>query len=124
MMSKKETGRHGEALARRYLEGIGYRILDTNWHAGHCELDIVAMDNAELVIVEVKTRRDTRFGNPDDAVNPLKISRLITAAEAYIERKKLDCETRFDVISIVRKGRDEYSMEHIKDAFYPTAEQL
>jgi len=115
-----ETGNKGEKLAIRYLQKLGYRILDTNWHAGHCEIDIVALDKNELVIVEVKTRRSDDYGHPSEAVNNKKIRHLISAAERYIHRHNINLDTRFDVISILFTDQ-KYDLEHIKDAFYPTA---
>lgn len=115
-----ETGNKGEKLALQYLQKMGYKILDTNWHTRHYELDIVARDGNELVIVEVKTRTSEHYGHPSEAVNNKKIRRLINAAERYIHLHNINLDTRFDVISIIFFDR-KYRLEHIKDAFYPTA---
>ncbi|MEL7585739.1 MAG: YraN family protein [Prolixibacteraceae bacterium] len=115
-----DTGIKGEQLALQYLQEIGYQILDTNWHASHYEIDIVARDGNELVIVEVKTRRGETYGHPSEAVNNKKIHRLINAAERYIHRYKIDRDTRFDIVSVIFAG-GKFTIEHIKDAFYPTA---
>jgi len=58
MATHNITGKEGEAFARQYLEDKGYRILHCNWRYRHKELDIVASDGKELVVVEVKTRSD------------------------------------------------------------------
>lgn len=113
------TGNKGEKLAIRYLQNLGYAILDTNWRASHYEIDIVARDGNELVIVEVKTRSNDCYGHPSEAVNNKKIRRLINAAERYIHRHNINLDTRFDVISIIFLDH-QYHLEHIKDAFYPT----
>ena len=114
-----ETGNKGERLAVLYLQKLGYGILDTNWHASHYEIDIVARDGDELVIVEVKTMSGDCYGHPSEAVNNKKIRRLINAAERYIHRYNINLDTRFDVISIIFLDH-KYHLEHIKDAFYPT----
>ena len=119
MAPHTETGNKGEMLALRYLKKLGYRILDTNWHAGHYEIDIVARDENELVIVEVKTRTGDCYGHPTEAVNNKKIRHLINAAERYIHRHNINLDTRFDLISIIFTDQ-KYHLEHIKDAFYPT----
>ena len=119
MSQKKDIGNKGEQTAKEYLEKEGYQILDTNWYHHHRELDIIAKDGKELVIVEVKTRSTNAFGEPFDAVNALKKKRMIRAAEGYIRRYKFEGETRFDIISIVFE-KEKYQLEHIKDAFYPT----
>lgn len=120
MALHNETGNKGEKLALQYLQKLGYKILDTNWHARHYEIDIVARDGNELVIVEVKTRTGDCYGHPLEAVNNKKIRRLINAAERYIHQHNINMDTRFDVISIIFADH-KFHLEHIKDAFYPTA---
>ena len=57
MAEHNDLGRLGEQLAHDFLIAKGYQILEQNWSCGHKEIDIIAMDGKELVIVEVKTRR-------------------------------------------------------------------
>lgn len=119
MHSSRDTGVAAEELAQKHLLNLGYKILDINWHFVHLELDIVALDNDQLVIVEVKSRNGIRYEHPSEAVTDIKIKRLIDAAEAYIFQKDLHCETRFDIITIIFFG-DNFELEHFKDAFYST----
>ena len=58
MAKRNETGKDGESVARAFLEKKGYKITHTNWHWHHYELDIVAVKDTWLVVVEVKTRSD------------------------------------------------------------------
>lgn len=113
-----EKGRDGENLAVDYLEGKGYQILERNWRSGHKEIDIIAMDGDEMVVVEVKSRKSLDFGDPDIAVGVMKQRMLIFAAEAYISYHNLDVEVRFDILSIVITPDGEH-IEHIEDAFCP-----
>ncbi|MDP2338390.1 MAG: YraN family protein [Bacteroidota bacterium] len=118
-MSKAfDLGRKGEELAVEHLRSIGYEILAVNWFSHHLEIDIIAMDGAELVIVEVKSRGSDSYEHPSEAVSNKKIRFLVNAAEAYILENNLDLDTRFDVISIVFYGRN-FELEHFRDAFYP-----
>lgn len=119
MPTTKETGDIAEGLARDYLMKKGYKILATNWHYSHLELDIIAQDRQQLVIVEVKSRHGIRYEHPAEAVTPKKINRLIEAAEAYILANDLHLETRFDVITIIF-FKERFELEHFKDAFYPS----
>ncbi|MBO5721463.1 MAG: YraN family protein [Bacteroidales bacterium] len=114
-------GKRGEELAREYLASKGYAICDVNWHSGKYELDIVAQDGMELVIVEVKTRSKTYYGNPEDFVTPQKIKRTIDAANHYLELQPHHLDIRFDIISVIMDdaNRDKYEIEHIIDAFMP-----
>ena len=56
MAKHNELGKLGEELAVQFLVDKGYEILEKNWRNKHKEIDIVAKDGSELVIVEVKTR--------------------------------------------------------------------
>ena len=103
MAKHNDFGKLGEELAVNYLIGKGYEILERNWRNIHKEIDIIAKDGTDLVIVEVKTRQTDEYGNPDVAVTKKKQRMLIAAANAYITRNNLDIETRFDIISIVFK---------------------
>ena len=118
MAAHNDFGNLGEELAVKYLTGKGYRILERNWHNIHKEIDIIAKDGEELVIVEVKARQTDEYGAPDIAVTKKKQQMLIAAANAYIFKKRLDVETRFDIISIVFKDGQPV-IEHIEDAFLP-----
>lgn len=116
---RHDFGRHCEFMARTYLEQQGYLILETNWRSGHKEIDIIAKEKETLVIVEVKARKNEDFINTESAVDEKKMRNLIRAAHNYILIKNLDCETRFDIITLVLDEKGEYKLNHIKDAFLP-----
>jgi putative endonuclease len=118
MADHNDFGKLGEELAVDYLTGKGYEVLERNWRNIHKEIDIIAKDGDFLVIVEVKTRQTDAYGDPDIAVTKRKQRMLISAANAYIAQKKMDVETRFDIVSIIFKD-GEPLIEHIEDAFLP-----
>ncbi len=120
MAIQQEIGNKGEEIAENYLRKLGYRILETNWRFHHYEIDIIAIDGDELVIVEVKSRTGTNFEHPSEAVGKRKMKFLIEAAEAYILKIDSHRDTRFDVIAIIFMG-EKFELEHYKDAFFPTA---
>jgi putative endonuclease len=114
-----EFGREGEERAREYLRARGYQILECNWRFGNEEIDIIARENETLVIIEVKTRRNNYFGEPEMAVTRKKQKIIVRMADAYINKTGLDLEVRFDIISIILGG-GQCTINHIPDAFYPT----
>lgn len=116
MSKASELGRKGEELAVEHLKMIGYEILAINWFSHHLEIDIIAKDGDELVIVEVKARGSDSYEHPYEAVSNKKIRFLVNAAEAYILENDIRMNTRFDVISIVFSGRT-FDLEHFKNAF-------
>ena len=119
MPNNNQKGKAGEDFAIEYLLKNGYQIVDKNWRHKHLELDIIALLNTTLIIVEVKLRASNAFGEPEDFVSLKKQKNTIKAAHEYIMAKNLDYETRFDIISIIQ-NTNQFSLEHIKDAFYPT----
>ncbi|HAH57223.1 MAG: YraN family protein [Lentimicrobiaceae bacterium] len=119
MAEHNELGKLGEEIALGHLREKGYLIKETNWRFGKDEIDIIAEKDKFLVIVEVKTRQSNAFGEPEVFVTTQKQRFLIRATQVYLERNKIDLETRFDVISIVISG-SKRNIKHIEDAFYPT----
>ena len=118
MVQHNEFGQISEDRAAAYLMARGYTIRNRNWRLGHKEIDIVAQKNGVLVIVEVKARRDDRFGDPADAVTDDKIRRLVQAAHAYVRYHRISWPVRFDVVAITGEPGNQ-TVEHIEDAFYP-----
>ena len=117
MAKRNETGKDGESVARAFLEKQGYKITHTNWHWHHYELDIVAVKEGELVVVEVKTRAEDFLVDPEVAIDRGKIRRIVSAADAYVRFFNIDLPVRFDVMILIgRQGN--YRVEHIEDAFY------
>lgn len=84
-------GKAGEDAAAKYLEQNGYTIRDRNWRKNHLELDIVADKDKELIIVEVKTRSNTDYIEPQNAVNWQKIRRIVVAADALYQALLFGC---------------------------------
>lgn len=118
MAAHIDFGKQGEEIAVKYLMDKGYEILERNWRNRHKEIDIIAKDGNELVVVEVKTRKSNDYGDPDFAVNKQKQRLLISAANSYIYSNNLDLDTRFDIISIIIKDGNPV-VDHIEDAFLP-----
>jgi putative endonuclease len=123
MAEHNELGKKGELIARKFLEEKGIQIIETNWLHEKDEIDVIAKDGDELVMVEVKTRSTRYFGDPSEAVGNAKESFLIRAAEAYVEIHNLNIDIRFDIISIVIDKKGTH-IEYIKDAFYPELPDL
>lgn len=110
-------GAKGEEDAVSFLQSQGYKILHRNYRNRFGEIDIIASDKDILCFVEVKTRRSSKFGAPQEALSKFKISRISKAALGFLkERKFLDREARFDVVSIVC-AEDSVKPCLIKNAF-------
>ena len=118
MATHNDLGTWGERVAADYLREKGYSIRHQNWKIGHRDLDIVASapDGQTLVMVEVKTRRNTDYVAPETAVDWRKIRNLASAANAYMQRYRLDFDVRFDIITVVGDGTNAH-IDHLEDAF-------
>jgi len=119
MAEHNELGKKGEEMAQKYLLKKGYKIVATNWRYIKDEIDIIANHDNFLVIVEVKTRRNDVFGEPEEAVTKKKQKFLVRAADAYVQQKNIQQEVRFDIVSVIVCGT-KWQITHIEDAFYPT----
>ena len=117
MAAHHELGKWGEQIAADFLQRQGYIILERDWKSGHRDLDIIARDGDTIVFVEVKTRRNRLFTDPETAVNFQKIHNLQSAANHYIKFKHIDNPIRFDIVSVVGTEHITPEIEHTKDAF-------
>ena len=101
MAKHYDLGKKGEKIAATHLAKQGYTIKERNWRFGKDEIDIIAEHDNFLVVVEVKTRSSSYFGNPEEAVDEQKQGFLIRAANEYVIQKEIDLEVRFDIFSII-----------------------
>lgn len=118
MAKHNQLGTTGEDAAVAYLEDNGYQIRHRNWHDGRLEIDIVAAKSGELYIIEVKTRTNTEYQEPQDAVDTRKRSHILRAADLYLKTFDITCVVHFDIVTVVGEVGN-FTIEHIKDAFYP-----
>ncbi len=84
-MNKQLLGARGEEEIRRYLEGKGAAVLDRNWRIKEGEIDLVALTpDGEIIFVEVKSRTSRKYGDPLEAITPIKAERLQRLALAWL----------------------------------------
>ncbi|MGE5315318.1 MAG: YraN family protein [Acidobacteriota bacterium] len=104
---RKILGTAGESLAEQFYREQGCEVLEKNFIFRHGEIDLIVKDRDEVVFVEVKTRRGTRFGLPEEAVTPLKQHYIRRAAEGFLWLRHLESKPcRFDVFSVTtEKGQ-------------------
>ena len=117
--NKRQTGAYYEQAAGRYLEQLGYEILEYNYRCRSGEIDIIAKDGAYVVFCEVKYRADSRKGDPLEAVDARKQNVIFRCAMYYLAEHHLnDVPCRFDVIGIQGPdGSEDAKVTYIKNAF-------
>ncbi len=106
-------------MAFEYLRRSGMLVLDRNWRprgAGvRGELDIVARDGDELVVVEVKTRRSIAYGSPAEAITRRKVRALRSLTLAWLEHRSIHAPAiRFNVVAIVIPPAGQPVIEHLR----------
>ncbi|MFZ5447703.1 MAG: YraN family protein [Thermodesulfobacteriota bacterium] len=114
---RKQLGDAGEDLAAAALKKQGYKILERNYLTPLGEIDLIARQGKTLVIIEVKTRKSTRFGTPQEAVSIAKQAKLRRLADYYLKEKRLTgVPLRFDVVAIIL-ANEVPQIEIIRNAF-------
>lgn len=66
------------------LEQHGFETVAQNWHCPEGEVDVVAQKGGEWYFVEVRTRRGTRYGAPEESLTPRKRARMEAVARRYL----------------------------------------
>ena len=115
---KSPLGRWGEDYAASYLTSLGWTILDRNWRCRAGEIDIVAHEPGpppRLVIVEVKTKSGSRFGDPLEAITTAKMQRLGQLGAWWQARHQEICgNMRLDAIGIVKQHGYAPVLRHVR----------
>ena len=119
MTRSQILGARGETVAAAFLRRTGLQIVAQNWRSSLGEIDLVALEGDQVVVVEVKTRVGGVDVAPDMAVGTAKLARLGRLAEAYLSSEGTpDAAWRVDVIAIVLDARGAVrSLEHLRGAF-------
>jgi putative endonuclease len=118
---RRPKGDAGERIAVSFLERLGYRIAARNFRLRTGEIDIVAWDDATLVFVEVKTKTQHKFGQPEEMVTRRKQLTLERVAMGYIQRHACEgTDIRFDVVAVQLEPHGAAEVTHIPAAFSPS----
>jgi putative endonuclease len=107
-------------MAARHLESQGLRLLERNYRCRGGEIDLVMLDGATLVLVEVRLRTSNDFGGAAASVTGRKQRRFTLAARHLMmtrpEYRKL--RARFDVVALdAGTQRGDLQVTWIRDAF-------
>lgn len=97
----KDLGKWGEKVASEYLAKAGYQVLERNARTEYGEIDLIVEREGTLVFVEVKTRRSSAYGYPEEAITRSKIDHMIASAEAYLQTiMDFKGDWRIDVVAV------------------------
>jgi len=119
MNIRKKLGDYGEKLAANFLKSKGMILLESQYKKTFGEIDLICQDGDEVVFVEVKTRKSSTSGYPEDSVTPKKIQHILRVAEQYLQTKGLfESAWRIDVVAIEFVA-DSPVITHIKNIDIP-----
>jgi putative endonuclease len=114
---RRELGREAEALAERYLAGLGYRTLARNHATRRGEVDLICREGEVIAFVEVRSRSSAAQGSPLETVGPAKARRVVAAATDWAQRHgALGEALRFDVVAVLLDG-PQPRFELVRGAF-------
>ncbi len=116
---RQRIGRRGEEIAAAYLEEQGFEIVERNWRWRHGEIDLVARDGEEWVLVEVRLLRDPEGDwTPEATLTRRKWRQMLRNARVFLHQRWGDREPppwRIDFVGIVLDRRGEVtSLVHLR----------
>jgi len=117
MKTNRDVGFEKEKEVVKYLENLKYKILTTNFRTSFGEIDIIAKQNETVIFIEVKYRKSSHVGTPQEAVTSKKQQRIINSALVYIKQNNIKKDIRFDIASV-----NDDKIEIISSAFAPPEE--
>lgn len=122
----RSVGDDAEQLALDHLLAHELCLVERNFNCRYGEIDLVMRDGHCLVMVEVRTRRRSRFASAAGSVDYFKQRRLARAAAVYLSRRGEYCELplRFDVVALDGQSGAKYTIQWIRDAFRPSEREF
>lgn len=116
--SQQRLGQTAEQAACNFLAAQGLQVLERNFLCKLGEIDLICQDQNSLVFVEVRFRKNARFGGAAASVTPAKQRKLQRAAQVYLQRLRQEPPCRFDIVAMTLNQQAELICENwIKNAF-------
>ena len=112
-LTQVQKGAQYEDLALQFLLDQGLTLIASNYRCKCGELDLIMEDKGALIIVEVRYRKNNRYGSALESVTKTKQTRIVAATKYYIMTHKIDQPIRFDVVAITGSSHPDW----VKNAF-------
>lgn len=117
---KNRLGLNGEMIARQFLSEKKFKFIRNNYRFERAEIDLIFEDeqNRTLLFVEVKTRRNKNYGEPEESITKMKQNHIRKAALGFVYQNEeyANHDLRIDVISIFFE-KNQTLINHIENAF-------
>jgi putative endonuclease len=120
MANKRQIGKLGEEIAKKYLENQGITIIFQNYFTKWGEIDLIGLEKKTIIFIEVKLRNSTSFGEPIESINHDKINKLKLAIDSFFLKEGYnDYDCRFDVVCILyNKLLGGYETKWLKNQYF------
>lgn len=109
-------GQNAEDRALKFLLDKNLTFIERNYHCRRGEIDLIMEDNGTVVFVEVRFRKQSRFGTALESVTRQKQEKIIHAASHFLAHRTNDKPARFDVVALSPKD-NKLDIEWVKSAF-------
>ena len=109
------TGRLGESLALKFLTQKGYKPITQNFHIWGGEIDLIMEKDGDLIFIEVKTRKNDKFGRAEETLTRKQKLKLIRAIYQYLSTNSYQKSWRLDLIAINFTSASHAEIRHIKN---------
>jgi len=117
MAEHNTLGQEAEEMAVKWLTENGYEILHRNWRHKQFEIDIIALKDKFLHIVEVKARNFSPFGYPEDSVRKKKFKNLQRATDEFLYLNPGHKWIQYNVLAITLFRDKEPEFFMLEDVF-------
>jgi putative endonuclease len=101
-------GAQAEDQALHFLLGQGLKLKQRNYTCRLGEIDLILLEGATLVFVEVRMRSSRSFGGAAQSITGRKRQRLLATARHYLSRQRTTPPCRFDAVLIEHGGPPEW----------------
>ena len=113
-MNSRSLGSLGESLAEEFIADLGWDIIGRNCHYRFGEVDILADDGSTVIIIEVKAKTSSQFGEAVEMITAGKKRVLIRLAKLI--QSQYNRPVRIDVIAINNFGTPTVQVAHYPGA--------
>lgn len=92
-----------EHIACQHLINHQLTLINQNYTTRFGEIDLIMRDIDMLVFVEVRYRRNIKFGHPIESITKVKQNKMLTTALHYLSHNNQykNTQYRFDVVTIL-----------------------
>lgn len=115
---KKARGDQAENAACEDLQSQGLKLIERNFLCKRGEIDLIMQQANTTVFIEVRYRRNIRYGSGAESVDWRKQEKLLATAEHYLQThpKAAKGACRFDVVALTTEDQ-QHKIDWIVDAF-------